>query len=153
VAHDSAVTYFPYLIARGDGQLAASWFTGTGNATVASVAYIETAGEGAPRVARAPAFQPEAFQAGMPPDTATSRSAAGEYLGMSFLADGSLGVAVPIQHAAAQARWLRLPPIRGAALGGLATNEPGGSAIALPPGSCPRSRAIFARPSECATPS
>ena len=102
VAHDSAVTYFPYLIARGDGQLASSWITGTGDELVASVAYIETAGDGAPRVARAPAFQPEAFQAGMPPDTATSRSAAGEYLGMSFLADGSLGVAVPIQHAAAK---------------------------------------------------
>lgn len=102
VAHDSAVTYFPYLIARGNGQLAASWFTGTGVAMVASVAYIETAGDAAPRVARAASFQVEAFQAEMPPDTTTSRSAAGEYLGMSFLADGSLGVAAPIQHAAAQ---------------------------------------------------
>lgn len=102
IAHDSAVTYFPYLVARGDGQLAASWFTGTGNETHASIAYIETAGESAPRVARAPSFQPEAFQQGMPPDTVTTRSAAGEYLGMSFLADGSLAVAVPIQHAAAQ---------------------------------------------------
>lgn len=102
IARDSAVTYFPYLIARGDGQLAASWFTGTGNAVVATVAYIETAGDGAPRVARAPSFPPEAFQQGFPPDTATVRSAAGEYLGMSFLRDGSLGVAVPIQHPAAQ---------------------------------------------------
>ncbi|MBL8981927.1 MAG: exo-alpha-sialidase [Gemmatimonadetes bacterium] len=102
VAHDSAVTYFPYLIARGNGQLAASWFTGTGDALRATVAYIETAGDGAPRVARAPSFQPEAFQQGFPPDTATVRSAAGEYLGMSFLRDGSLGVAVPIQHPAAQ---------------------------------------------------
>jgi hypothetical protein len=102
VAHDSAVTYFPYLIARGDGQLAASWFTGTGDALVASVAYIETAGDGTPRIARAAPFRPEAFQPGMPPDTATTRSAAGEYLGMSFLADGSVGVAVPIQHPAAQ---------------------------------------------------
>ncbi|MBK8246809.1 MAG: hypothetical protein IPK85_05355 [Gemmatimonadetes bacterium] len=102
IARDSAVTHFPYLIARGDGQLAASWFTGTGNALVATVAYIETAGDGTPRVARAPAFQPEAFQQGFPPDTATVRSAAGEYLGMTFLSDGSLGLAVPIQHPAAQ---------------------------------------------------
>lgn len=102
VANDSAVTYFPYLIARGNGQLAASWFTGTGDALRATVAYVETAGDGSPRVARAPSFQPEAFQQGFPPDTATVRSAAGEYLGMSFLRDGSLGVAVPIQHPAAQ---------------------------------------------------
>ena len=100
VAHDSAVTYFPYLVARGDGQLAASWFTGTGDALHATVAYIETTGERPPRVARAPSFRPEAYQAGFGPDTTPTPTAAGEYLGMSFLQDGSLAVAVPIQHAA-----------------------------------------------------
>lgn len=102
VARDSAVTYFPYLVARGDGQLAATWFTGVGNALVASVAYIDIAStDTVPRVGRAPSFQPEAFEPGFPPDTVSVRAAAGEYLGMSFLKDGSLGVAVPIQHAAA----------------------------------------------------
>ena len=102
VARDSAVTYYPYLIARGDGQLAASWFTGTGDATVASVALLDVAGDAAPRVLRAPSFAPEAFQPGVPPDAAGRRSSAGEYLGLAFLRDGSLGVAVPIQHPAAQ---------------------------------------------------
>ncbi|MBK6487164.1 MAG: exo-alpha-sialidase [Gemmatimonadetes bacterium] len=102
IARDSAVTYFPYLIARGDGQLAATWFTGMGDSLTASVAWIESAGDSAPRVARASVFRPEAFEGGFPPDTATVRSAAGEYLGMSFLQDGSLGVAVPIQHPAAK---------------------------------------------------
>jgi photosystem II stability/assembly factor-like uncharacterized protein len=101
IAHDSAVTYFPYLIARGDGQLAASWVTGAGNTLRATVAYIETAGDGAPRIVRAPSFLPDAFEAGFPPDTTPARSAAGEYLGMTFLTDGGLGVAVPIQHPAA----------------------------------------------------
>ncbi len=98
IANDSAVTYFPYLVARGDGQLAASWFTGTGDALRATMAYIEVAGDRQPRVARAPSFQPEAYQAGFGADSTPTPSAAGEYLGMSFLKDGSLGVAVPIQH-------------------------------------------------------
>ncbi len=103
IARDSAVTYFPYLIARGDGQLAATWFTGVGDSTMASVAWIEVSADSAPpRVLRARSFAPEAFQQGMPPDTAARRSAAGEYLGMSFLNDGSLGVAVPVQHMAAK---------------------------------------------------
>lgn len=102
VTADSGVTYFPYLVARGDGQLAASWFTGTGDALVASVAYIETDDDDSPRVHRAPSFAPEAFQPGVPPDTVPRRTAAGEYLGMTFLKDGSIGVAVPVQHPTAQ---------------------------------------------------
>jgi hypothetical protein len=47
-------------------------------------------------------FQIDSWAAGAPPATPPSRDTAGEYLAMTFLRDGSLGMVSPIQNRAAQ---------------------------------------------------
>ena len=102
IASSDAIPYYPYLIARGTGELAASWMTGQGPALHANVALIRAGADSTPPVvARAPVFQLESFMLpGFGPDGV--REPAGEYLPMVFLPDGSLGLVTPIQNSGAK---------------------------------------------------
>jgi hypothetical protein len=101
IANSASIPYYPYLIARGAGELAATWLTGQGADLRANVARIRVATDSSPPVvARAPAFPYESFM--LPGFGADGvREPAGEYLPMVFLPDGSLGLVTPLQHAAA----------------------------------------------------
>ena len=93
--------YFPYLVARGDGELAASWFSGHGDSLRANAARITMQpGDSAPLVRLAPSFQPESFT--IPGRGPRSGDTAGEYLPLVFLPDGSIGLVAPIQNLAAE---------------------------------------------------
>ncbi|MDQ3082804.1 MAG: glycoside hydrolase [Gemmatimonadota bacterium] len=97
VAQDSAPVYFPYLVARGNAELAATWYTGLRHSIRANVAYIEV-GRGAapPRVTRGDSFSFPAFSR---TDTAANpvRDTAGEYIPVSFLRDGRIAIVTTIQ--------------------------------------------------------
>lgn len=96
LAKDDDLAYFPYLVARGPGELAATWFTGTGEALSAHVSLIQVpeSGEGELAVLRSKPFQPDAWlEGGDSPD----RTPAGEYLPVAFLSGGGLAVASPVQ--------------------------------------------------------
>lgn len=102
VADAPATPYFPYLIARGRGQVAASWFTGTGDSLRANVAMIDVAPDSAaPRVTMAPAFRLESMGPVFAPTAPQSADPGGEYLAITFLKGGALGVAAPVQNLAA----------------------------------------------------
>ena len=102
VADAMATPHFPYLIARGNGELAASWFTGAGDSLRANLARIQVAADtSAPSVAPAPSFQTESFGVaafGQP----STRDTGGEYLALLFLQDGTLAIVSPIQNVGAK---------------------------------------------------
>jgi hypothetical protein len=101
VAEGDDVAYFPYLVARGAGELAASWFSGKGDSLRAHVARIDVPSDGgAPRVALAAPFQPESWGLPMGPNQNLERDSAGEYLALTFLRDATIGVVAPIQNPA-----------------------------------------------------
>jgi hypothetical protein len=98
--------FFPYLIARGSGELVASWAAWSTDSGVAAggelrarVAWITFRDDGPPEVLLAPPVRPAAWMAsdtGPPvPDTA------GEYFATAFLPDGGVAMVTPIQDQAA----------------------------------------------------
>lgn len=95
------VVFFPYLTARGAGELAATWFSRHSETLQAHVARIQAApAMRTPRVRQAPPFQPDTWRGGS--DAASpSRDPGGEYLAVAFLGDG-LAVVSPIQNARAK---------------------------------------------------
>jgi hypothetical protein len=98
VISGSTDVFYPYLAARGDGELAASWFSGQGDSLAVNVAYLQvpdTNGEEL-KVWRAPSFQQDAWS-GAP--GAAARDTAGEYLPVLFLDRDHLGIAEVIQRA------------------------------------------------------
>ena len=99
VVESDAIAYFPYLAARGSGELAATWFSGLMTTLHAHVARIYT-GEGtaAPRVIQAPAFQPDSWERRPVQGANPPRDPGGEYVPVAFLKDGSLAVVTPIQN-------------------------------------------------------
>ncbi|HEX4953353.1 MAG TPA: hypothetical protein VF017_08170 [Thermoanaerobaculia bacterium] len=92
--------YFPYLAARGAGELAATWFSGPMATLSAHVARFDVGGDDAPpRVIEAPPFQPDSWRFGDPSHAGPrTRGTAGEYLPVAFLASGGLAVVSPIQN-------------------------------------------------------
>lgn len=92
------LSYYPYLAARGDGELAATWFSGVGPSWRAHVARITMPKDGAPRIEEAPAIRPEIWGLSSRREDPAVRSAAGEYLPVIFLRDGSIAVVSPIQN-------------------------------------------------------
>jgi hypothetical protein len=100
IATSDSIPYYPYLVARGRGELAASWFVGHGTLMRARVARLDVKPDSSPpTVILAPFFQPESFfLPGFGP--ANERESAGEYLPIVFLPDSSLGVIAPIQNPA-----------------------------------------------------
>lgn len=101
IADPGVMTYYPYLIARGKGELAASWISGKGSAMRANIAWITVTDSGPPVAAVAPAFDFESYLLPGFGDP-TARDAAGEYLPVVFLPNQSVGIVTPIQHAAAK---------------------------------------------------
>jgi len=91
------VAYFPYLVARGRGELAATWLAGTGDDLRWRAAWLDVADGSPPRV-RVSAPMPLESWRGDPPRA----DPGGEYLAAGVLRDGSLAVVTPIQHEAAR---------------------------------------------------
>jgi hypothetical protein len=95
VQSKDAAAFFPYLAARGSGELAATWFAAKlpdYTTLRAHVARITVAGNTAPHVRIAPPFTFEAVNAsGLP-------QPGGEYVPVAFLHDGPLGMVTPIQN-------------------------------------------------------
>ena len=94
------VAYYPYLVARGKGELAATWFSGWTKTWKAHVARIDVSEGGAPpRMVESQPFKPDSWRQNRawPKDPQTPDTA-GEYLAASFLRDGGLIVVSPVQN-------------------------------------------------------
>jgi hypothetical protein len=95
------VAYFPYLVARGRGELAATWFAGWTGTWHARVARIDVGdGEAPPRMVESEPFRPDSWQSPsrqFPNDTPIPDTA-GEYLALTFLRKGGLAVVSPVQN-------------------------------------------------------
>ncbi len=104
--------FYPYLVARGRGELAATWFSENLDALQSApdsaelrwhVALISAADTGpGPTVI---ASQPLTLEAHVPfvvhGDTVSGPDPGGEYLAVTFLRGGGFGVVTPIENAAA----------------------------------------------------
>jgi hypothetical protein len=100
VAERQEVQYYPYLIARGRGELAATWFSGEGDSLWAHAAVFTVSdGAAAPRMISSRPFRIDAWGRAQP-GTPSVRDTGGEYLAMSFLSDGALAIVSPIQNGA-----------------------------------------------------
>ena len=93
------LSYFPYLTARGPGELAATWTSGEDDDLRVHVATIRFRNEQAPpQVIEAQPFQTDIWSrpkhSGDPPH----RSTGGEYVPVTFLQTGNLGVVTTIQN-------------------------------------------------------
>jgi len=100
--------FFPFLAARGPGELAATWFSGAGNSLRAHVALIDARGIAQPSARSADPFQVDCW---MPTGESPLRDPGGEYLPVLFLSDGALGVVAPIQNLAEERHgftWYRV---------------------------------------------
>jgi hypothetical protein len=99
LAESSEVAYYPYLMARGAGELAATWFSGRPEALQAHAARIDVGeGDTPPRMAESEPFEPDSWEEGPRPGDPPVRSTAGEYLAVCFLRKGGLDVVSPIQN-------------------------------------------------------
>jgi hypothetical protein len=90
--------FFPYLVARAHGELAATWFTSDGKTLQWHLASIHVPESGAPSAILSPplpttayALQDPGFKMPLTPDTA------GEYVAIAFLHDQTIGAVTPIQ--------------------------------------------------------
>jgi hypothetical protein len=93
------VSYFPYLTARGRGELAASWSSGKGDSLQAHVAAIQVGdGKASPQVTESQPFQTEIWSWQEHPGDPLVRRTGGEYIPVTFLREGSLGVITTIQN-------------------------------------------------------
>lgn len=103
--------FFPYLVARGAGELAASWFTLDAQERLrAHVGLISVDEAGAARLAEAAPFEPDTWS--LAAEGPPRPDAGGEYLALLFLADGGLAVATPVQNARAQRLGFALRRVR-----------------------------------------
>lgn len=95
------MSYYPYLVAQGRGELAATWFSRTGTNLEWHVARLQVRDDSAaPRVIQSAPLPIEVWR----PPAAQGDSlhgTGGEYLSLIFLRDGGLGVVSPIQHPSA----------------------------------------------------
>jgi hypothetical protein len=90
--------YFPYLIARRPGELAATWFTGRGEDIKVHVATIDILQRDFPiRFVEAAPLSPNSWEFGRKLDEPRRRDPAGEYVPLLFLRDGRLAVVTTIQ--------------------------------------------------------
>jgi hypothetical protein len=90
-----ATAFFPYLVARQPGELAATWFSATlpDYTTLRThVARITAPGRTPPRLMVAPPLTFDAVNPSGIPQTG------GEYVPVAFLRDGTLAVVTPIQN-------------------------------------------------------
>jgi hypothetical protein len=99
LAESPEVAYYPYLVARGAGELAATWFSGWTKTWQAHAARIHVGEGGAPpRVVESPPFKPDSWQQNrIWPEDPPTPDTAGEYLPVTFLHNGGMVVVSPIQ--------------------------------------------------------
>jgi catechol 2,3-dioxygenase-like lactoylglutathione lyase family enzyme len=91
--------FYPYLVARGPGELAATWYSAKQEVVQAHAARIDVGDGGAPpRVVESPPFEPDCWLEGRSPDAPPLRSTGGEYLAACFLHRGGLAVVSPIEN-------------------------------------------------------
>ena len=101
VIDTAAPAFFPYLAARGSGQLAATWFTASAKDMSDLrwfVARIDgAAGDAQPRVLMS---APQTLESRRPhgPNSVLMNDPAGEYVPVAFLRDGSIAVVTAIQN-------------------------------------------------------
>jgi hypothetical protein len=97
VLQSDEVLYYPYLAAGPrSNELAGTWFSGKGDALYAHVALFEMSkGDAPPRTTQSHPFQIDSWTRPGQKGPAT-RSAGGEYLGITFLREGGFGVVSPI---------------------------------------------------------
>jgi hypothetical protein len=99
VADGPEPAFYPYLVARGPGELAATWFSARQEVLQAHAARIDAAEGGVPpRVVESQPFVPDCWQESRSPDGPSVRYAGGEYLAVSFLRKGGLAVVSPVQN-------------------------------------------------------
>ena len=97
LAKAGELRYFPYLIARGKGELAATWFSGRGADVKVHAARIDVPSDGAPRITEAAPFSPDSWERTPKPGEPLGRDTAGEYAPIAFLRDGRLAIVTTIQ--------------------------------------------------------
>jgi BNR repeat-like domain len=100
LAESPDVAYYPYLVGRGRGELAATWFSGWTGTWQAHMARIDVGEGGArPRMIESPPFKPDSWQKNPTwPEDPQTPEPAGEYLALCFLRNGGLAVVSPIQN-------------------------------------------------------
>jgi hypothetical protein len=98
VTETSVPAFFPYLVARGHGELGATWFTAS-NSDLSDLQWQAARVHGGTIRISAPqsleSRRPRKDKGG-----AVLNDAGGEYLATAFLRDGTLAVVTPIQNAA-----------------------------------------------------
>ncbi|MFZ3246312.1 MAG: sialidase family protein [Candidatus Acidiferrales bacterium] len=93
IVESDEVSYYPYLIARGHGELAATWSSGKDDTLRAHVAAIHVGhGKALPQVIESQPFQTDIWNR----DPVVHRATAGEYIPIIFLRAGGLGVVTTI---------------------------------------------------------
>ena len=103
VDRDEGGSYYPYLIARGRGELAATWTSGENETLRAHIATIHVGpGSAPPQVIESQPFQTDTYTWSRSGETlptdAVHRVPAGEYIPIVFLRSGGLGVVTTIQN-------------------------------------------------------
>ena len=114
IARDNDRIFFPYLVAAGPGELAASWFTGQGESLAVRLARVNASPEGGaaePTVRASEPFQLDVWRA---VDGSFVRDTGGEYVALAFLSSGRLAAATPIQDPGRErfgfSLWLEAAP-------------------------------------------
>ena len=100
LAESPEVAYYPYLVARGRGELAATWFSGWTGTWQAHLARIDVGeGDAPPRMVESHPFKPDSWRLNRswPKDPPTP-DPAGEYLPVLFLRKGGLVTVSAIQN-------------------------------------------------------
>ena len=92
------VSYYPYLIARGHGELAATWSSDKEGNLRAHVATIRVGdGKAPPQVIESQPFQTDTWSQDHPTE-AVHRATGGEYIPIIFLRAGGFGIVTTIQN-------------------------------------------------------
>jgi hypothetical protein len=99
IAEIDEVSYYPMLVGRGPGELAATWFSGAASSLHWHLCQIQFSSDSSPLVLQSAPLQTESWNIGDEPDHAAVRTAAGEYVPTIFLRNGGLAVVTPIQNA------------------------------------------------------
>jgi hypothetical protein len=96
-----ALLYYPYLTARGNGELAATWYSGVGQNLHWEAGRIRfSRQEEEPHMMRSSLLSTDSWYGADEHGNAPGRDTAGEYTGNLILSDGDLAVVTPIQNAA-----------------------------------------------------
>jgi hypothetical protein len=99
VADGPEPAFFPYLVARGPGELAATWFSARQEVFQAHAARIDIGeGDTPPRVVESQPFEPDCWRESRSPDDLPVRYAGGEYLAVCFLRNGGLVVVSAVEN-------------------------------------------------------